>query len=380
MKDIENILQTAGNAEIKIPNKIENNINYTLNNIEKFHNKSPILKKLQFKLIPTLVFGIISFAGVCFASSYVIKNYFAKNEGLSTAIDNDYVINNASEYVESNGIKIKIEQLVLDDYNLEIICNIKLDENNYYLENLYKFRFKDILVMDENKNVLYAEYENQEDFYKYCKENNLDKGTYGTGFSNGSYTGKILNKNDNNLNFSFYTTADKFPNSKNLYIKFNTIYLYYQDSSLNKSLKGTWNLTVDLEKLQEERDTIEYLVENINDDKTVVTKASLTMANMKIELITDSDKIDFKKLQNRELGKTNVSDLIPFYETYLETEDGKKFFLTTTGENGYETLEDGKIRYYATYNYTYFNKSERVKIVLPTNNNNEIIIELKSKS
>lgn len=48
MKDIENILQTAGNAEIKIPNKIENNINYTLNNIEKFHNKSPILKKLQF--------------------------------------------------------------------------------------------------------------------------------------------------------------------------------------------------------------------------------------------------------------------------------------------------------------------------------------------
>ena len=181
------------------------------------------------------------------------------------------------------------------------------------------------------------------------------------------------------MNFSFYTTADKFPNSKKLYIKFNTIYLYYQDSSLNKSLKGTWNLTVDLEKLQEERDTIEYLVENINDDKTVVTKASLTMANMKIELITDSDKIDFKKLQNRELGKTNVSDLIPFYETYLETEEGKKFFLTTTGGNGYETLEDGKIRYYATYNYTYFNKSEKIKIVLPTNNNNEIIIELKSK-
>lgn len=56
---------------------------------------------------------------------------------------------------------------------------------------------------------------------------------------------------------------------------------------------------------------------------------------------------------------------------------GKRFFESDSGNNGYNTLENGKIKYYTTFDYTYFNKSETIKIVLPTNKKENLIIELK---
>lgn len=382
MKDIEKILQNANAEDVKIPIQVENRIEYVLNNIDKYKKKSSILKnkkRMQFKLIPALSLGIICATGVSFACTYVIKQYFYKNEGMNTAIENGYIINNATEYIDASDAKVKVDQLILDDYNLGIVCNIELGEIKLknYLENVYKFEFKNTLVLDENNNVLFAKYENQEDFDKYSKKMKLDKGKYSTGYSNGSYTGKILSKNSNGLIFSFNTASNKFPNSKKLYIKFDTMKLLNRDERLNKNIEGIWELSIDLQEMQKERKTIEYSVVNKNDDKTVVTKSSLSMSNMQLELVTNSDKIDFDKLKNRE--KMNVIDMIPFHDVYIETQDGKKFFQTSTGGNGYNTLDDGRINYHVTFNYTYFNKSEIIKIVLPTNKREEIIIELKAK-
>ncbi len=59
---------------------------------------------------------------------------------------------------------------------------------------------------------------------------------------------------------------------------------------------------------------------------------------------------------------------------------GKKFFESNSGNNGYNTLENGKIKYYTTYDYTYFDKSETIKIVLPTNTKKELVIELQASN
>ena len=56
---------------------------------------------------------------------------------------------------------------------------------------------------------------------------------------------------------------------------------------------------------------------------------------------------------------------------------GKKFFESASGNNGYNTLENGKIKYYTTFDYTYFDKSETIKIVLPTNKKESMTIEMK---
>ncbi|MCI8470461.1 MAG: hypothetical protein HFJ35_03065 [Clostridia bacterium] len=60
--------------------------------------------------------------------------------------------------------------------------------------------------------------------------------------------------------------------------------------------------------------------------------------------------------------------------------NGKKFFESNSGNNGYNTLEHGKIKYYTTFDYTYFDKSETIKIVLPTNRKENLIIEMKANN
>lgn len=355
--------------------------------------------------IVVLCSGII-LSGVVFAKEIktfvnnLIQNIFGTyNDGISTAIENDYISEIDMNYIEFNGVKIKLDSVFLDDYNLGIIYNLA-NTDNQYLKNLdiSYIGFKNLLIMDENNNILQAEYEDNNVFLEYCKQNNLDTGKFGTGFSNGETIKKIIQKS-NNSSFlvSDLITSEKFPNSKKIYISFDAVYFmnknaFYCAGKVYKTdeigdeeanlkdyveVNGKWTFEVDLNEIAPKRETIEYAVTSINDNKTTVTKASLSMSNMKLELITSSDKIDFKKLQNRDRKTMNVMDLIPFNTLYVETSDGKRFYETASGGNGYNTLEDGKIRYYTLFNYTYYDKSDKIKIVLPTNKKKEIIIELE---
>ena len=95
-----------------------------------------------------------------------------------------------------------------------------------------------------------------------------------------------------------------------------------------------------------------------------------------IDISHHQGDIDFEKLKQRK--NINVSDIIPFHDIYLETSDGKRFYQSNSGNNGYTTVEDGKIKYYTFFDYTYFDKTEIIKIVLTTNKNQELIIKLNT--
>ena len=364
----------------EIPENITNCINNALKHKSIKHKIVLLVRKIAITILCILtITGGVVFANDIKELFYNLKeNIFGThNDGITTAIENSYDEKIDMEYIESNNVKLKIEQILLDDYNLGITCKIQFNEleENSYLENIYKIEFKNTLIMDDSNNVLYAKYENIEEFYKYCEINNLDKGIWGQGYSNGSYSGKIKNIQNNNLIFSFYTGSEKFPISKKMYIKFDTIYLFNRDENLNNTINGVWEMEVDIEKIAKKRNTIEYSIVDINDNKTTVTKANLSMSNMKLELITSSEKIDFEKLKGKNRDKLNVVDMIPFHDIYIETPNGDKFY--EIGQNGYDNLEDGKIKYYTTFNYTYFDEQDNIKLVLPTNTGEIIIAELK---
>lgn len=302
------------------------------------------------------------------------KNLEFYNNRISSTLKNKYDEEIEMDYVSSNNTKIKINQIMLDEFNLGIMCDIILNENK--LSDLIDVEFKNTIIIDDISNILYAKYENEDELIKYCEEKNLDIGKYGNGFSDGSYTGKIVNIQDNNLLFSFYTSSENFPNSQKLYIKFDTIYLTKKNDDI-EIIDGVWEINLDLGNIAQKRKEVEYSVININDSKTTITKSLVSMSNMKLELITNSDKIDFKKLKNKDINLMNVNDMIPFHEMYIETENGQKYFQSSYGSNGYDTIEDGKIKYYVTFDYTYYDIAEKIKIILPTNKKEEIIIELQ---
>lgn len=387
--DIDNLLFDYFKDNEYVPNIITNGIENAINNKNKKYKVILLIKKFIITMIGilTITGGIVFAKDIKIFVNTLIENIYGNyNNGITTAINNGYSQDIDMKYIESNNIKVKVNQITMDDYNLGIIFNIEIKQSEFF-KDLYNVQFKNLLIMDENNNVIFAEYENQEEFVKYCDENNFDKGTYGIGYANCGANGSILNIQNNNIVYSFYTTSEKFPQSKKLTIKFDKIYLLNNkifDEVNNKkvdnriaTIEGNWHIDIDLGKMSSDRESIDYIATNINDNNTTVTKASLSMTNMKLELITNSDKIDFKKLQERR--NMSVRDMIPFSDIYIETSNGNKFFQSNSGSNGYDTLNDGKIRYYTTFDYTYFDKTENIKIVLPTNKKQDLIIELKAK-
>lgn len=385
--EIDNLLFEYFKDNEYVPTIITDGIENAINNKNKKYKIVLLIRKLAIIImgVLTVTSGIVFAKDIKTFVNNLIENIYGNyNNGITTAIDNGYSQEVDMQYVESGNVKVKINQITMDDYNLGIIFNIEINQKEFF-KDLYNIQFKNLLIMDENNNVIFAEYENQEEFARYCEENNLDKGKYGIGYANCGANGSILNIQDNNIIYSFYTTSEKFPQSKKLTITFDKIYLLnnkiYDEINNKKAdnhianIEGNWNMDINLGKMQSDRKSIDYILTNINDNNTIVTKASLSMTNMKLELITSSDKIDFKKLQERR--NMNVIDMIPFNNIYIETSNGKKFFQSNSGSNGYDTLDDGKIRYYTTFDYTYFDKTECVKIVLPTNKKQDLIIELK---
>lgn len=383
---IDNLFFNYFEDNTNVPNIIVDGIKTALYK-RKIKNKVLVLIK---RIIITIIGTLTVVSGLAFAKDIkilfenLVENMFGNyNNGITTAVENGYIEDIDMEYIESNNTKVKIDHITLDNYNLGIVFNIESNIKDY-IKDFYNVRLINLLIMDENNNVLFAEYENQEDFYRYCEENNLDKGKYGIGNANCGSNGDILNKNDNNIIYSFYTTSEGFPQSRELKIKFNKIALLSTKLSSNNienyttTVNGDWEFNINLEKSKTIRKTIEYSVTNINDHKTTIEKASLSMSNMRLELITNSNKIDFKKLHTRE--GLNVNDMIPFHECYIETSNGKKFFESNSSNNGYDTLENKKIKYYTTFDYTYFDKSETIKIVLPTNKKENLIIEMKANN
>lgn len=370
----------------EVPNSIIDTINYILQTKVK---KFKII--LYIKKIIITILGLVTITGgVVFAKDLKIfalnlfENLFGNyNNGLSNAIDNGYIQNVEMKYIESNNIKIKVEQATLDDYNLGLIFKIEVI-NGIDLTELFDIKFKNLLIIDENNNVLFSEYENQEDFIKYCKENNLYQGKYNIGLANCPANGKILEKNENNITYSFYTTSEKFPKSKYLKIKFDKIYFLNNkvfDEKHNieidnhyATIQGNWIFDINLEDLYKKRKNIEYTLSYVNDNETFINKATLSMTNMYIELTTSSNKIDFEKLQNRK--QYSIREILPFHDEYLEISNGKKFLKSSSNNNGFSTIEDGKIKYYITFDYTYFEQCDEIKIVLPTNKNQELILKL----
>lgn len=388
--EIDNLLFEYFNTTQSVPNIITNNIKNAMNNKNKKCKIVLLINKFIITIIGifTITGGIVFAKDIkTFVNNLIENRYGNYNNGITTALDNGYFQNIDMKYIDSSNVKVKVNQVTMDDYNLGIIFNIEINQKELF-NDLYNIQFKNLLILDENNNVIFSEYENQEDFVKYCDENNLDKGVYGIGYANCGANGRILNIQDNNIVYSFYTTSEKFPQSKNLTIMFDKIYLLnnkifdeINNTKLDNhmaTIEGNWYMDINLGKMSSDRESIDYIVTDINDNNTIVTKASLSMMNMKLELTTDSDKIDFEKLQDRQ--NMSVRDMIPFSDMYIETSNGNKFFQSNSGSNGYETLNDGKIRYYATFDYTYFTKTDCIKIVLPTNKRQEIIIELKTKN
>ena len=121
------------------------------------------INKSIFSSIAVACFIVATITGTVFAKDIgkFVRGLFGPNasEGVDIAIDNGYVAEANTEYQNSNGIEINVESFLLDDYNFDMIFNLKLTDTNLIEEfkdveaneNASRIDFADLEIVNENE-------------------------------------------------------------------------------------------------------------------------------------------------------------------------------------------------------------------------------------
>ena len=325
---------------------------------------------------------VVATTGIVFAKD--IGNFFTNlfggnaSDGVQTAVDNRYVENAETQYIEAEGMEISVDSYLVDDYNFDMNFKIKLD-NRYDINEMRNLQPLDMKVIDENNEIVFLTSEAD----KMIAEENKTAGTpnYHPLFWGGySMNGDIISENEIMLHLTAYGSEEhKIPKSKKLYVTFTkVINMISLEESKNNIYVGDWKFELEVPEEMYNRENIIYKFKSCNDENTKVGYAILSNTAFKIEIPeTTTNKVDYELLHSN--SPKSIYDKIALGKEYVETSDGKRFepARRSDGDGGYSLpAESNKIiNYSQTFNLTKFDATDELKVHIFTNKGEEIIIE-----
>lgn len=242
-----------------------------ISNFEKKEmNKSMAKTKiLQIATSFVLVIGIITgvtYAGVKIAEIFRIKGM--DDTGIQTAIQNNYVQNIDMDYIEEEKVKFKVDYLMMDDINFDLVFNFVTEDN---VDNYEGIAVGNLKITDENNNQIYIDSEDQ------------DIWTKNIALMAGNWS--VIEKEGNTLRQVMHLVSNNFPKSNKLYVSFDKITLYNvnQGNPITIEYDGNYKLEFDVSKQLAERKTIEYEVKS----SKIVKEAKLTNSGLAVTLDID---------------------------------------------------------------------------------------------
>lgn len=388
-EDFDKEIKKAICKKIDKPQGYSNMIKNALDNEEKnsYFKQINILKKVAcFLLIIVFATFIIFAKDISAYINYLLKSN--SDNGVQEAIDNGYIQDVNMKYIDSNGVKVKVTELLMDDYNLSMLFYIEIPEIEN-IEEIYDVNFSNLIITDDKDNIIVAEFENTDKYHEFCKERNMEISYNNIAYSNGAFEGKIVSKFDKDIEYMYKTYSDNFPKSKKLIINFDKIILSNKNSNEKTAIEGTWNLKVNLPETMYNRKTILYSAKNCTKDDIIVTKAEVSNTAMKIELVTrwgepvytekDSEEEKNRKIEEFFNNTHSVRNILIKNE-YVENSKGERFYPVINGSDGnggYNQMFSGMLRHWQTFNLTKYGATDTLKVVFELKGE-EIIIELES--
>lgn len=217
-----------------------------------------------------LILGIT--CGVVYAG-YQITNYFKikgmDDTGIQTALRNNYVQNIDMEYIQAEKVKFKVDYLMMDDVNFDLVFNFVTEDS---VDNFEGVSINNLKITDENYNQIFIDSENQ------------DIWTKNIGIS--PYRWSTVEKHDNILRQVFHISSNNFPKSEKIYVSFDDIVLYNvnKGNPITIKYKDSYKLEFNLSKQLTERKSIEYKANN----SKIIEEVKLTNSGLAITI--DSEK------------------------------------------------------------------------------------------
>ena len=304
------------------------------------------------------------------------------------------------EPVTSNDVSLKINQILLDDYNLDISFGLEF-KNMEIPDDIQLIKFENIIITDENNTILY--HSRSKDFFdNFIRTNNLnvEYRKYSDNYINSNSSNKSNCTNSNNYNLVYNISANNvtFPKSKSLHIYIENVVLCTENN--NSVINANWNLTSSLSSSFQNRDTVNYtyVSNEDNDDIVSVTATTYTTGtNLKIEMKMPTDKKTLDKLKELIRNSKNSYDIQnteyydgdyitenekfifteneriynSFSDIYIENSKGEKFNVTnnTNVDNIiYRSMEKDYILYTCTFDMTTYNCSDNITLHFSYNN------------
>lgn len=443
-------------------------LNIAISNFEEdLKEKSPLIKEnwrsysMKKRIIAISCMSVLLASGVVFATNIEnIKNHFeGLDKGVQTASKNGYVGNPEMDYIESevkvdsdkqkdegnvfDDIKVqaKIDDFMMDDLNLNVEFNFDFDDKLkevFNFDELHSIDLLDLFVKDEENRIIHSNL-NKDEFEEYCSKNNLD---YVIGKSNENYfnTGFMnfpsnINSEDcsSKLTYNIYST-EEYPKSKKLYVSFGKIKLTEENTNNIVTLKGDWNIEVDVPEIMYNRTSESYRVISCDNKDFEVYQSKVTDTGFEIGVtisnieepelsFTDEERKKFSSAtrfsvnENGEIVIQSVNEngeivaeeeadeetkevvkkyvefqkkrrpisvgnidwaLCKTNQSYVENSNGEKFTCTMSPGRKANTdfVNKNTYDFYETFSMTKYDSTDRIKVVLYYYNN-PVTIELE---
>lgn len=346
------------NKDKEVPLKIKNIIhNFPKEEIHK-NSKRKILWKIStvcaiFLMICTITFGKEIYL-------YILDRMTKVHEGIATAVNNEYYSEINMEYAESNNVGIKIDYVLMDDYNLFLAFNTKHKIDNV----IYKAEFTDLIITDENNNLIFCD--DIKTYEKYCKNSGKEVRTIPKdSTTDGGYGIENVESKENNVVTLYKLYSSKFPKSKELNIEIHTVELTTREETIN--IEGTWKIKINLPEDFYEREDIIYFVKDGSDKKANISIESVIVTKTQTLI---RYKGNLKKYDETQAGiEDKINNLFNggrFYDKiWLENEKGEIFEISASND-GYGTKysPDGTYEGKLPFSLTIYDLTDKIYLVI----------------
>lgn len=316
--------------------------------IKKVKMKNAIRKFNKVAAI-FITIGVMT-TGIVFAKDIVnfITSLFTNSTpAIDTAVENGYVQNIDMDYVYCNNIGVKVEALVIDDFNLDISF---IYESN--VDNIKEMKLEEYVISTGNNNLIYD-----------SSHSINDKLNIANGMSR---NGQILKVNNNTYKESILFNLTKTKqdiHSINIDIKKLKV---KKEDNTSDYISGNWTLNINLDETMKNRENILYdFIDNDNVD-VINAEMSATEFVIKVKLKIPIPLEQFYEGENFTLENNSSEKFVPYF-----IENGN-IDLNTNMEVGMFTI------YYDNVNI-YTENIDELKLNIKTDKNNIFIINLCKK-
>ena len=250
------------NLNSRILEKVQTRI--AISNFEEKEEFSMPNNKI-LKTVASLVLVLGITCGAVYAG-YKITSYFKikgiDDAGIQTALKNNYVQNIEMNYIEKEQVKFKVDYLMMDDINFDLVFNFVTQDE---VDNYEEIAVTNLQITDENNNQIYIDSEEQ------------DIWTKNISLSSSMWT--TVEKQDHTLRQVLHLCSNNFPKSKKIYVSFDSVILYNvnKGNPITITYEDNYKLEFDVSEQLVNRKSVEYETDNSKVEKAILTNSGFAI-------------------------------------------------------------------------------------------------------